>query len=287
MAAHIAKKITMKVLTRAASLAGAAALAVTGLVGMASAATGASTATGARTVTTAAAVPTVEQAGYTATGAQFQSVQTSVYLRKPAQYASEISGYGLSVQLWSASRLLILGVSDTTASSPFSPAVAVFNPATKALICSTAGSGAQQCPGTPVNWTNGSVSYPAGHTVTLQASYSKSLGTVHFVVRDVTAATSSGFTYDVGTGVSFNQARAGAEFGATPWSAPAYNPPSSAVKLAAFTGSQLITYSGHQGTLVSWWETSPVIMTGPGSVVEAAPGALDSTGANFSVYLEP
>jgi hypothetical protein len=270
----------MKVLTRAASLAGAAALAVTGLVGMASAATGAST-------VTAAAVPTAEQAGYTATGAQFQSVQTSVYLRKPAQYASEISGYGLSVQLWSASRLLVLGVSDTTASSPFSPAVAVFNPATKALICSTAGSGAQQCPGTPVSWTNGSVSYPAGHTVTLQAAYSKSLGTVHFVVRDVTAGTSSGFTYDVGTGVSFNQARVGAEFGATPWSAPAYHPPSSPIKLAAFTGSQLITYTGHQATLVSWWKTSPVIMTGPGSVTEAAPGALDSTGANFSVFLTP
>ena len=264
----------MNVLARAATLAGAAALAVTGLVGTASAATG-------RTV------PTVEQAGYAATGAQFSSAQTSVYLRNPAQYASEIGGYGLSVQLWSTNLLVVLGVSDSTSSSPFSPAVAVFDPVTRALICSTAAAGAQQCPGTPVDWTNGSVSYPTGHTVTLRAAYNKSLGTVHVVVRDVTAGTSSGFTYDASTGVSFNQARVGAEFGATPWSPPTFNPPSAAVKLAAFTGSSLTTYSGHTATLVSWWTTSQVQMTGLGSVVLAAPSRLNSTGADFSVYLEP
>ena len=184
----------MNVLARAATLAGAASLAVTSLVVTGSAAA-------------AATVATVEQAGYAATGAQFANVQTSVYLRKPAQYASEVAGYGLSVQLWAASQLLVLGVSDSTGTSPFSPAAAVFDPATKALTCSTAGSGAQECPGTPANWTSGAVSYPAGDTVTLQISYSKSLGTVHFVVRDDTAGTSSGFTYDVGTTVSFTQAR--------------------------------------------------------------------------------
>jgi hypothetical protein len=71
----------MNVLARAATLAGAAALAVTGLVGTASAATGAT-------------VATVEQAGYAATGAQFDNVQTSVYLRKPAKYASEVAATG-------------------------------------------------------------------------------------------------------------------------------------------------------------------------------------------------
>lgn len=271
----------MNLLMRAAALAGAAVLAgaaalAGGSAGVASAATGAT-------------IPTVEQAGYAATGAQFQNVQTTVYLRNPAQYASEIGSYGLSVQLWSASRLLVLGVSDTTASSPFSPAVAVFNPATKALVCSTAGSGSQQCPGTPANWANGSVSYKAGHTVTLRAAYNKTLGTVHFVVRDVTAGTSSGFTYDVGTGVSFNQARVGTEFGATPWSAPSpsYSPPKAAAKLAAFTASQLTSYSGHQASFESWWTARAVVMTGPGSVIEAAPTALANSGANFNVYLQP
>jgi hypothetical protein len=264
----------MNVLMRAGTLAGVAVLAVTGLAGMASAATGPT-------------VATVEQAGYAATGAQFDNVQTSVYLRKPAQYASEVGGYGLSVQLWAANQLMVLGVSGSTSTSPFSPAAAVFNPATKALTCSTAGSGTQQCPGTPANWTSGSVSYPAGDTVTLQVSYSRSLGAVHFVVRDDTTGTSSGFTYDVGTSVSFTQARVGAEFGATPWSTPAYNPPTAAVKLAAFTGTSLTSYSGHTASLLSWWTASQVKMTGPGSVVEAAPSGLDSTGASFSVDLEP
>lgn len=264
----------MNVLGRAATLAGAAVLAVTGLVGTASAAT-------------RSTVATVEQAGYAATGAQFDNVQTSVYLRKPAQYASEVSGYGLSVQLWAANQLMVLGVSDSTGTSPYSPAAAVFNPATKALTCSTAGSGAQECPGTPANWTSGSVSYPAGDTVTLQVSYTKSLGTVHFVVRDGTTGTSSGFTYDVGTSVSFTQARVGAEFGATPWSTPTYSPPTAAVKLAAFTGTSLTSYSGHTASLLSWWTASRVEMTGPGSVVEAAPSGLNSTGADFSVNLEP
>ncbi|HUY49114.1 MAG TPA: hypothetical protein VMV92_25915 [Streptosporangiaceae bacterium] len=268
----------MNLLMRAAALAGAAVLAGTaalagGSAGVASAATGAT-------------IATVEQAGYAATGAQFQNVQTTVYLRNPAQY-SEIGSYGLSVQLWSASRLLVLGVSDTTTSSPFSPAVAVFNPATRALMCSTAGSGSQQCPGTPANWANGSVSYKAGHTVTLRAAYNKTLGTVHFVVRDVTAGTSSGFTYDVGTGVSFNQARVGTEFGATPWSAPSYKAPGAAAKLAAFTGSQLTSYSGHHASFESWWTARAVVMTGPGSVIEAAPTALANSGANFNVYLQP
>lgn len=264
----------MNVLARAGTLAGAAVLAVTSLVGTASAATGST-------------VATVEQAGYAATGAQFSSVQTSVYLRQPAQYASEVAGYGLSVQLWAANQLMVLGVSDGTAASPFSPAAAVFNPTTKTLTCSTAGSGAQECPGTPANWTNGSISYPAGDTVTVRVSYNKSLGTAHFVVRDDTAGTSSGFTYDVGTSVSFTQARVGAEFGATPWSTPTYNPPTAAVKLAAFTGTSLTSYSGHTASLLSWWTASRVKMTGPGSVVEAAPSGLNSTGANFSVDLEP
>ena len=55
----------MNVLTRAGTLAGAAVLAVTGLADPASAATGPT-------------IATVEQAGYAATGAQFDNVQTSV-----------------------------------------------------------------------------------------------------------------------------------------------------------------------------------------------------------------
>ena len=47
-----------------------------------------------------------EQAGYTATGAQFQGVDADVYLRNPAQYAGEVANFGHSVQLWSSDRVV-------------------------------------------------------------------------------------------------------------------------------------------------------------------------------------
>ena len=79
----------------------------------------------------------------------------------------------------------------------------------------------------------------------------------------------------------------GAEFGDTPWSTPAYNP-ARVGRQAGCLHRQLADhlYRAHS-TLVSWWTTSQVEMTGPGSVVAAAPSGLDSTGANFSVNLEP
>jgi hypothetical protein len=77
-----------------------------------------------------------EEAGYSVTGTQFKDVSASVYLRNPEQYASVIGGYGHSVQLWSPSQVVVLGVSDTTAAgsaaSGFSPAVAVFDRSTQA-----------------------------------------------------------------------------------------------------------------------------------------------------------
>src|SRR5262245_890879 len=50
-------------------------------------------------------VTTPEEAGYSATGAQFKHVQASVYLRDPAQYAGYMSDdgfYQLSTQLWAS-----------------------------------------------------------------------------------------------------------------------------------------------------------------------------------------
>jgi hypothetical protein len=41
-----------------------------------------------------------EQAGYAATGAQFQSAGAEVYLRQPGQYAGQVASYARSVQPW-------------------------------------------------------------------------------------------------------------------------------------------------------------------------------------------
>ncbi len=63
-------------------------------------------------------------------------------------------------------------------------------------------------------------------------------------MNDLTAHTTSGFTLNVGTGVSFKEVRIGSEFGDTPWSAPAFTAPASQTKVAAFSGGQLTNYKG-------------------------------------------
>ena len=62
-----------------------------------------------------------EQAGYTATGAQFKYVDGLVYLRNPGQYASEVASFGDSVQLWSAGLVVTLGVTASTSGSGLHP----------------------------------------------------------------------------------------------------------------------------------------------------------------------
>ena len=52
-----------------------------------------------------------EQAGYTATGAQFQNINAPVFLRQHAQYAGEVATLGHSVQLWSSGLVVTVGVS--------------------------------------------------------------------------------------------------------------------------------------------------------------------------------
>ena len=241
-------------------------------------ATAASAATGPVT-------PTKEEAGYQFTGAQFRYAQASVYLRNASQYSASIGGLGQSVQFWGGGNVYVLGVSDSTTTSPYSPAVAVFNNSTHALVCATAGT--NPCAGTPASWTSGAVSYPVGHSVQEEIFYNTSNGNLTFTVNDLTAGTSSGFTLNVGTGVSFKEVRIGSEFGDTPWSVPSFTAPASQLKVAAFSGGQLTNYKGTKLGFSGYFTTSPLIMTGPGSVTEADVGALNSTANGFSTYLEP
>ena len=57
--------------------------------------------------------------------------------------------------------------------------------------------------------------------------------------------------------------------------------------MAAFSGGQLTNYKGTKLGFSGYFTTSPLIMTGPGSVTEADVGALNSTANGFSTYLEP
>ncbi len=232
-----------------------------------------------------ATVPTAEEAGYQFTGAQFRYAQATVYLRNASQYSASIGALGQSVQFWGGGNVYVLGVSDTTTTSPYSPAVAEFNNSTHALICATAGT--TPCSGTPASWTSGTVSYPSGHSVQEEIFYNTSNGDLTFTVNDLTAKTTSGFTLNIGTGVSFKEVRIGSEFGDTPWSAPTFTAPAAQAKVAAFSGGQLTNYKGTKLGFSGYFTTAPLIMTGPGSVTEANAGALNSTANGFNTYLVP
>lgn len=231
----------------------------------------------------ASVAPTVytgEQAGYAATGAQFKSVTATVYLRKATQYASELQGYGYSVQLWSGGQLVVLGVSDSTASSPYSPGIAVFNPETHATICAENAACGDNF---------GATSFPAGHTVRLSLSYNRASGNVTAAVTDLTAGTSTTSTYQAGTGVSFRQARVGAEDGITPFdNSVSYNHPAAAVKWGRFTAATVHNYKGKAFSLSQgqYFGVGQVLMTSngtPGGALEAAPASL--SGGAFNVNL--
>jgi hypothetical protein len=258
------------------ALVPAAAL-VAGLVPPASAATGAT-------------FYSQEQAGYAATGAQFRFVQASLTLPDASQFASEVPGYGLSLQLWSQARVLVLGLSDSTSTSPYSPAFAVYDPATKNLICSSAAT--SPCPGTPKSWTDGTANIPAGDQVTFSLYYNRSTGTDQVSVFDNSTGSGSRATFTTDfTGESYTQARLGAEFSAvSPWGPASVTAPSAETHLATFRNCLLTTYSGHRSGLSTWWTHHRIVMTSTGTssgTVEVKPHSLWNSGRNFDVYFEP
>jgi hypothetical protein len=112
-------------------------------------------------------------------------------------------------------------------------------------------------------------------------------------VADLTTGTASSASYNLGTGASVSQVRAGAEYGQyAPWDIYYYFGPGSpqfADLVGRFTYSTLTSYSGHRATFSSWWVSHKIIMTSEGGlsggIVNAAPGDMTHGGANFGVYL--
>jgi hypothetical protein len=232
-----------------------------------------------------------EQAGYVATGARFQLVQSEVRLPNAANFATEVADFGVSVQLWTRYRVLVMGVSNSTTAGNYHAAVAIFNRRTHALICSTAASGAQRCPHTGSNWTNGSVSFPPGDNVMLDIVYDRATGRDNFFVQDLTAMVALAYHgYAPGTGQNYRQARVGAEFAASPWGSFSYTPAIAETHLVSFLNNDLGTYSGHHSSFASWWTRHKILATSNGSstgTVEVRPHNLYHFGANFGVYLQP
>jgi hypothetical protein len=234
-----------------------------------------------------------EQAGYAATGAHFQYVQSTVKLPDASQFASEVASYGVSVQLWTKYRVAVVKVSNSTvtAGSHYGASVAVYSRTTHSLICSTASS-TLPCPSVGSRWTDGSVDFAPGDDVTLAALYDRSTGIDHFYVDDETTGVELFYGgYVPGTGKVYGQARVGTEFSTTsPWGAFGYSSPPAETHLVTFRDTVLLTYSGQWSTLTSWWTHHKIKATADGTSatpVEVAPHDLFNSGANFGVYLEP
>jgi hypothetical protein len=227
-----------------------------------------------------------EQAGYTATGAQFDLVDALVYLRKPGQYASEVASVADSVQLWSADLVVTFGVRASTSGSGYTQYATIYDRSTHTVIASNPN--AEFCDENE-DVCNLPPPFEPGTELGMLIEYSPANGSLH-----MTEVFSAGFSfissYTV-TGQSFTQARIGTEFGTSPWDGSySHTPPTRQVKVAAFSNARLSTYSGHSSSLWSWWVHHPLLAnTGQqsGSDWVAVPGSLSSFGSSFSTYLVP
>ena len=228
-----------------------------------------------------------EQAGYTATGAQFKYVDAVLYLRNPGQYASEVARFGDSVQLWSASLVVTLGVTASTSGPGYTQHATVYDRSTHAVIASNPN--AEFCDSNQNDCNLPATPFGAGTQLSLSIEYSPADGSLQMI-----EASSAGFSFVSSytiTGQSFTQARIGTDFGSSPWDGSySYRPPAKQVKAAAYSSAHLITYSGHTSSLWSWWVHHPLLAnTGQqsGSDWVAVPTRLSSFGSSFSTYFVP
>jgi hypothetical protein len=230
-----------------------------------------------------------EQAGFTATGAQFQTITADVYLRNPTQYAGSVAGFGQSVQLWSGDTVAIFGVTASTTGTSYTPYAVVYDRSTHAVVASNPG--ALWCDNGACGATIGT--WNTGDTLSMKVTYSPASGTLKFSASPVTGDAGTSFAANdvIGTGESFNQARAGTDFGMTPWDASySYNPPAQYLKVAVFSKVSLTTYSGHTSTMWTWWVHHALLADTEqqsSSDWVSVPSNLYNGGANFQTYLVP
>ena len=227
-----------------------------------------------------------EEAGYTATGAQFQTITATVFLRMENQYAGEVANIENSVQLWSAGLVVTLGVTANTIGGGWVTFATIYDRSTHAVIASNPN--AVFCTADE-DCSAGPYSFFEGYPLTLKISYSTASGQLS--MSELSSEGSSFTASYTATGQSFTQARAGTEFGSSPWdNSYSYTPPAQPVKAAAYTSVALTSYSGHTATLWSWWthhklEANTEQQSSSDWV--AVPNDLSNGGASFSTYLVP
>jgi hypothetical protein len=227
-----------------------------------------------------------EQAGYTATGAQFKTIHARVFLRQPTQYAGEVASFGHSVQLWTSDLAVTVGVTASTSGSDYTPYATIYDRSTHQVIASNPN--ATYCE--PDACTPVARTFFPGVSWTLTINYLPEVGEV--VMSGFTDGGLWGFrsSYDL-TAPSFTQARVGTEFGSSPWDASyPHTPPAKSLKIASYSHVDLTSYSGHTATLWSWWVHHQLLAnTGQqsGSDWVAVPADLSNGGASFQTFFVP
>ena len=147
-----------------------------------------------------------EQVGYAATGAQFEVVRASVYLRTPAQDADAVGQYSHSVQLWSSGLVAVVGVAASTSGTRYTRYAKIYDASSHQLLASNPDG--QWC-GSSCVPTIGT--FPTGDTVVLRLTFFPNTGYLNFLADDRTHHLHADYTTT--TGESFTQARLRTECG--------------------------------------------------------------------------
>jgi len=230
------------------------------------------------------------QTGFVVTGAQIRDVRGQVFGRNGAGFASTQAGIGGSLSLWAGGNrgtVILVGVSTGTGSAhqPWSPGINVYQDHKLIASQNDASVNGQTCTAAGSCTAGDSASWPDQEQFRLELFYNRAAGNVEFHATAANGDSYSGF-YHVGTGVSFSQARATADFGNTPFDSAGYTAaPSAARPYLTWSRVGLTSYSGHRAGLVSWWTRHHL------DLVDAAGGAMAGSlfngGTAFRTVLTP
>jgi hypothetical protein len=229
-----------------------------------------------------------EQAGYTATNAQFKTITAAVFLRNPTQYLDEVHGFAHSVQLWDSAVVVTVGLRASTFGGGYTTYATVYDHVTDQVIASNPN--AEHCPPGAGGCLPGPVTWDPGANASVRIDY---LGAEKQVVMEARYEDGSTFhsTYTLSHTQSFNQARVGTEFGASPWDAPTvHEPPFNPLKIAAYNHVSLTSYSGYTATLWSWWVHHKLLANTDQQTETdwiAVPTDLHNGGASFQTWFVP
>jgi hypothetical protein len=240
------------------------------------------------------------QAGYTATGGNFDYAGAHIVLPNASRFAGELGTVEFGVQLWNATTVVDVGAVACTDSSckpggkpevrDYTPVLRVFNRKTGKLICSAASG---NCPGrTSLGWSR--ASFRPGASLDITLSYP----IPHQGYIDAQVGSADYSAWPLSDGATFSQARIAATFGSTPFAAVPFRAPARAMQLATFFEpagppyeAELADSAGASACIGNSRFTRHYLRlteAGGATHVRATAGAVSGSDAcNFSVYLEP